>query len=90
MTASVISDWFPAGSRAEPLRGVGQSPTSAANGASKTRLDLQRGWGEYGEVTYTIRPTAFLIEARSARSATPHSPLVAPPPDPCQEEQVPR
>ena len=39
---------------------MGQSPTSAANGASKTRLDLQRGWGEYGEVTYTNSPDCLL------------------------------
>ncbi len=27
---------------------------------SKTRLDLQRGWGEYGEVTYTNSPDCLL------------------------------
>ena len=39
---------------------MGQSPTSAANGASKTRQDPRQDWGEYGEVPYTNSPDCLL------------------------------
>ena len=66
MRARGAGDWFPAGSRAAPLWGVGQSPTSAANGASKTRQDPRRGWANTRNLPIRIRPTPWQIRARSA------------------------
>ncbi len=48
MTASVISDWFPGGSRAEPLReSEGRTLTSEAKPNEQNEPRLRRQSGEF-------------------------------------------
>ena len=90
MTASVISNWFPGGSRAEPLRGcwrLADSGGSAPLGrhcrpSLQDALEFATGSGEFGWAAHLYSPIPDV--SRSSFRSFGFASLVGRCPTPCQ------